>query len=183
MYSSVNPSFLLKPLAHRRVVQVLAIVIPIAVAILIGIRERVPLGDWTKQLPHLIGAINAATSLLLVAAVVAIKQKKVVLHQNLMTAAFSLGAVFLLTYILYHVSNENTPYCGEGNIRFVYFFLLISHIVLSIGVVYFVLMAMHYSVTRQFDRHKKVVKIAFPVWLYVSVTGVIVYLMIVPCYG
>lgn len=172
----------LKPLASRKAVNVLSILIPIAVALLIGIRQKLPLGDWTAQLPHVIGVVNATTALALTGALVAVKQKKFELHKNLMLTAFSLGALFLVLYILYHVSNENTPYGGEGVIRYVYFFFLISHIGLSIGVVYFVLMAMHYAITQQFKRHRKVVKIAFPVWLYVSVSGVIVYLMISPYY-
>lgn len=180
--SNLSSPLLLKPLGSRKAVHALAILIPVAVALLIGIRQKLPLGEWTMLLPHVIGVVNAATALFLVGALVAIKQKKVALHKNLMLGAFSLGAAFLVLYILYHISNENTPYGGEGMIRYVYFFFLISHIVLSIGVVYFVLMAMHYAITEQFERHKKVVKIAFPVWLYVSVSGVIVYLMISPYY-
>ena len=100
-----------------------------------------------------------------------------------MTSAFILGAVFLVTYILYHISNPSTPYGGEGIIRYIYYFFLITHIGLSIGVVRFVLLAMHHASNKEFNAHKKVVKIAFPVWLYVSITGVIVYLMISPYYN
>ncbi len=170
-------------LNSKKVVNVLSIAIPVAVALLIGIRQKLPLGEWTATLPHVIGLINTLTSVFLIAALVAVKQKKIDLHKNLMLAAFALGAVFLVTYIVYHISNPSTAYGGEGFVRYVYYFFLISHIVLSIGVVRFVLLAMHYSLNKDFVAHKKIVKIAFPVWLYVSVTGVVVYLMISPYYG
>lgn len=169
-------------LTNRKAINILSIAIPIAVALLIGIRQKIPLGEWTNVLPDIIGGLNATTSLLLVAAVVAIKQRQVELHRRLMTTAFILGGIFLITYITYHISNPSTAYGGEGAIRYVYYFLLISHIVLSIVVVRYVLLAMYYALTRQFDDHKRIVKLAFPVWLYVSVTGVVVYLMISPYY-
>ncbi|WKN44383.1 DUF420 domain-containing protein [Tunicatimonas pelagia] len=169
-------------LTNRRAINILSIVIPVAVALLIGIRQKVPLGEWTSALPHAIGIINAATSLLLIAAVVAIKQQKVELHRKLMTTAFALGAIFLVTYITYHISNPSTSYGGEGAIRYLYYFLLISHILLSIVVVRYVLLAMYYALNKQFGDHRRIVKLAFPIWLYVSITGVAVYLMISPYY-
>lgn len=176
-------ALILKPLTNKKIVNILAIAIPIAVALLIGIRQKVALGTWTSFLPHLIGVINGLTAVFLILALLAIKQKKVNLHKNLMFFAFSLGAIFLVTYILYHISNPSTAYEGVGFIRYVYYFLLISHILLSIGVVYFVLMALHYALTNQITKHKKIVKIAYPLWLYVSVSGVLVYLMISPYYS
>ncbi|MGB3780357.1 MAG: DUF420 domain-containing protein [Tunicatimonas sp.] len=169
-------------LTNRLAINVLSVVIPVAVALLIGIRQKLPLGDWTTALPHVIGALNGATALLMIAAIVAIKQKKVEWHRRLMTSAFILGAIFLVTYIVYHISNPSTSYGGEGAIRYLYYFLLISHVLLSIVVVRYVLLAMYYALSRQFADHKRIVKIAYPIWLYVSVTGVIVYLMISPYY-
>ncbi len=179
---SVNTQSYPALLTNRRVINILSIAIPVAVALLIGIRQKLPLGEWTSVLPHVIGGLNAVTSVLLVAAVVAIKQRKVELHRKLTTSAFVLGAVFLLTYITYHISNPSTSYGGEGAVRYVYYFLLISHILLSIVVVRYVLLAMYYALTQQFNDHKRIVKIAFPIWLYVSVSGVVVYLMISPYY-
>jgi putative membrane protein len=86
-------------------------------------------------------------------------------------------------YILYHISNPSTPFGGEGLIRPIYYTLLISHIGLSIGVVWFVLKAVYFALSNQIDEHKKIVKWTFPLWLYVSVSGVIVYLMISPYYS
>jgi putative membrane protein len=101
----------------------------------------------------------------------------------MMTISFTLGAIFLVSYVLYHLSNESTPFGGEGLIRPIYYFLLVSHITLSIGVVWFVLRAIYFAVSNQIELHKKVVKWALPIWLYVSITGVIVYLMIAPYYN
>ncbi len=122
--------------------------------------------------------INTLTTLVLIAGLIFIKQKKVHQHRVAMTAAFALGGLFLVCYIIYHVSNPANIFNGEGIARTIYFLLLISHIGLSLIVLPLVLRAMFYAVTKQFDRHKRVVKFAYPIWLYVSVTGVIVYLML-----
>ncbi len=178
MYNSVieNKSKYLK------IINILAIVIPIVVALLIGIRQKVDLGAWTKLLPHVIGLINSLTAILLIAGYYFIKQKNIQWHRWSMTFAFVLGAIFLVCYILYHISNESTPFGGEGIIRPIYYFLLISHIVLSIGVVWFVLRGFYFGYTNQLVAHRKAVKWALPIWLYVSISGIIVYLMISPYY-
>jgi len=167
---------------YERIINVLAIVIPVAVALLLGIRQKIELGAWTKVLPHVIGVINSVTALLLLLGFYFIKQRNIAAHRQVMTGAFVLGAVFLVCYILYHISNESTPYGGQGIIRPVYYFLLISHILLSIVVVWFVLRAVYFGYTNQIDQHRKAVKWALPIWLYVSISGVIVYLMISPYY-
>jgi putative membrane protein len=100
----------------------------------------------------------------------------------MMMLSFVQGALFLVLYILYHISNDSTPYGGEGLLRPIYYFFLLTHILLSVGVVWFVLKAVYFALSNQIAEHKKVVKWAFPLWLYVSVTGVIVYLMISPYY-
>ncbi|MCU0444256.1 MAG: DUF420 domain-containing protein [Microscillaceae bacterium] len=167
-----------------KLINALAVAIPIVVAILIGgIRQKIDLGTWTSYLPHLNGLINSLTSLALVLGLVAIKQKNIALHRLAMLVAFSLGAVFLVSYVIYHISNPSTVFGGQGWIRPVYYFLLISHILLSIGVVYFVLKALYFALSNQIAEHKKVVKWAYPIWLYVSVSGVIVYLLISPYYA
>jgi putative membrane protein len=168
---------------YERIINILAIVIPIAVAAILGIREKVELGEWTKVLPHVIGVINTLTAICLLAGFYYIKKGSVKGHRQMMTAAFLLGAVFLVCYVLYHISNKSTTFGGEGAaLRFTYYFLLISHIVLSIGVVWFVLRAVYFGYTNQLAAHRKAVKYAFPIWLYVSISGVVVYLMISPYY-
>lgn len=163
-------------------IKIFSIAIPVAVAVLLGLPYKLSLGDWVYELPHAIGVVNTLTSLALIGAFIAIKNQNVVLHRKLNSTAFILGALFLVLYVLYHASATSTPYGGEGIIRYLYYFLLISHIVLSIGVVPLVLLAFYYALNGMIDRHKKIVKYTFPIWLYVSVTGVTVYLMISPYY-
>lgn len=171
-----------KSSANDKLINSLSIAIPIAVAILIGIQTRIPLGDWTKVLPHVIGVLNSTTAISLIIGFIAIKNKHIELHRKSMGAAFAQGAVFLVLYILYHISNPSTPFGGQGIIRPIYYFLLISHILLSIGVVRLVLLAIYHALTGEIERHKKIVKWAFPIWLYVSISGVLVYLLISPYY-
>ncbi|MFN8346480.1 MAG: DUF420 domain-containing protein [Spirosomataceae bacterium] len=169
---------------YNRLINVIAVAIPVVVAVLLNPRiPKVELGEWTKILPHLNGLINSLTTVSLLIGFYFIKQKNIAAHRLMMTISFSLGSVFLVSYVLYHLSNESTPFGGEGIIRPIYYFLLISHIVLSIGVVWFVLKAIYYAFSNQIGLHKKAVKWAFPIWLYVSITGVIVYLMIAPYYN
>ena len=171
-----------KEKSYQKLVNALSIAVPLAVAVLIGIRQKIDLGVWTKMLPHLIGIINSMTALFLLAGLVFIRQKNIRLHRASMLAAFTLGAIFLVSYVLYHISNPSTSYGGAGFLRYVYYFLLVSHIGLSVVVVRFVLLALYYALSNQIARHKKTVRWAYPIWLYVSVTGVIVYLMISPYY-
>lgn len=168
---------------YNRIINIIAVAIPVVVAILLNPRiPKVDLGEWTQMLPHLNGMINSLTTLALLAGFYFIKQNNIVMHRRAMTIAFGLGAIFLVSYVLYHLSNDSTPFGGEGIIRPIYYFLLISHIILSIGVVWFVLRAIYFALSNQIDLHRKVVKWAFPIWLYVSITGVVVYLMIRPYY-
>ena len=169
---------------HRanRVITILSVVIPVAVAILLGVRQKVNLGFWTTYLPHVNGIINSITSVLLITGFYFIRQKNVVAHKRTMLAAFTFGSLFLVSYVLYHLTNESTPFGGQGWIRPIYYFLLVSHIVLSVVVVWFVLRAVYFALSGQIARHKQIVKYAFPIWLYVSITGVVVYLLIKPYY-
>jgi putative membrane protein len=168
---------------NEKLLNILSIAIPVAVALLIGIRTKIDLGAWTKVLPHIIGLLNTTTSLTLIAGYVFIKSKNIKGHRQMMGLSFLQGSLFLVLYILYHVSNPSTPYGGEGIMRPIYYFLLVSHIVLSIGVVWFVLRAVYFALSGQIIEHKKIVKWTFPLWLYVSVTGIVVYLMISPYYN
>jgi len=163
---------------------VLSVVIPIAVAILLFKPSSLLEfnGNWVYMLPHINGIINTVTSVFLILGVVFIKKGNKTVHEMCMTVAFSLGSIFLISYIIYHASVEATSFGGEGAIRYIYFTLLLTHILLAIIVVPFVLLAVYYAWSGNFEKHKKIVKYTFPIWLYVSVTGVIVYLMISPYY-
>lgn len=167
----------------EKTINVLALIIPVVVAILLGVRQKLDLGSWTTLLPHLSGIINSLTTLTLLLGLYFIRQRNIAAHRTMMLTSFALGSLFLVSYVLYHISNESTPFGGTGTIRLVYYFLLISHILLSISVVYFVLKALYYALTNQIARHRSVVRWAYPIWLYVSSTGVIVYLMIRPYYN
>ena len=163
-------------------IRLLSIAIPLVVALLLGIREKPDLGAWVYNLPHVIGGLNSLTALCLILALVAIKRKNISLHQTMNTIALALGAVFLVCYVLYHASVDSTPYGGEGLLKTVYYVLLISHILLSVSVVPLVLYAFYHAWNGDFGKHRKVVKYTFPIWLYVSVSGVAVYLLISPYY-
>jgi putative membrane protein len=159
-------------------INTVSIVVPLVVAILLGLPTKLDLGDWTRSLPHVIGTINSLTTVALVLALIFIKLKKISWHQLMMTSAFSLGGLFLICYVVYHLTNPSNKFNGEGFVRYVYFFTLLTHIGFSLVVLPLVLRAMFYAATRQFAAHKKIVRFAYPIWLYVSVTGVMVYLFV-----
>ncbi|GAA4447308.1 DUF420 domain-containing protein [Ravibacter arvi] len=173
-----------KQAVYNRWINILAVVIPLVVALLLGIRQKIDLGEWTKALPHLNGGINSLTAVLLLVGRWYIKKGNIAVHRRVMTGAFLLGSAFLVSYVLYHVSNDSTSF-GSVNpfVRGIYYFLLISHIALSVVVVWFVLRAVYFAFSGQIEAHRRVVKYAYPIWLYVSITGVVVYLMISPYYS
>ncbi len=157
----------------------ISILIPVIVASLFRIKLDVELPVF---LPPIYASINAITSVILILAIWAIKNKKQKLHQNLMQTAIGLSVVFLVLYILHHATHGDTKFGGQGTIRYVYFFILISHIILSIIVIPFVLITFVRARKSEFTKHKKIAKIAFPLWLYVAISGVLVFLLINPYY-
>jgi putative membrane protein len=158
-------------------INTISIVVPILVVLLLGL-PKIDLGEWTRSLPHVIGTINTLTTLTLILGLVFIKLRKINLHQSMMTASFGLGGLFLICYVFYHLTNPANKFNGEGVFRYIYFFTLITHIGFSLVVLPLVLRAMFYASTKQFAAHKKIVRFAYPIWLYVSVTGVMVYLFV-----
>ena len=166
--------------SYNRLIIVLSVIIPVAVAALF--RVKVPGYDLTF-LPPIYATINGITAVLLVLAVVAIKNGNRILHERLMKTCLGLSASFLVMYVAYHVTSDSAAFGGQGWIRPVYFFILVSHILLSVAVVPLVLFTFSRALDGNFDRHKRLAKFTFPIWLYVAVTGVIVYLMISPYYS
>ena len=158
----------------------LSIVIPIAVAVLFFV--KIPNAQPLPVLPPIYATINGITAVLLVIAVIAIKNGKIKLHENLMKAAIGCSLLFLVMYIAYHMTTPSTKFGGEGGIKYVYYFILLTHILLSIAIIPLVLITYVRALAERFDKHKKIAKITFPLWLYVAVTGVVVYLMISPYY-
>ena len=175
--STLNPA---QEKRYKQVIITLSVVIPLAVALLFRVKVD---GIDLTFLPAVYATINGVTAVLLIAALWAVKNGRQKLHQQLMTSCIIFSAMFLVMYVLYHMTSESTPFGGEGTIRYVYYFILITHIVLSVAVVPLVLFTYLRALLGQFDRHKKIARITFPVWLYVAVTGVVVYLMISPYYG
>jgi putative membrane protein len=164
---------------------IVSVVIPLAVVLLFSIRLK-DFGinvEPLSFLPPIYAAINGITALLLILGVAAIKKGNRSVHNKLMTSAIACSVVFLLMYVAYHMTAESTSFGGEGIIKYVYFFLLITHIVLSVTIIPLVLFTYVRALSGQFESHKKLAKITFPLWLYVAVTGVIVYLMIAPYYA
>ena len=167
-------------LKYKKLIVAISILIPVVVAILFRIRlENV---DELLFLPPIYATINGFTAIVLLFALWAIKNKKMNLHQNLMKIAILLSVVFLVMYVAYHLTSDPTPFGGEGSVEILYFFILISHIILSIALIPLVLISYVRAFQQEFPEHKKISKITFPIWLYVTVTGVIVYLMISPYY-
>tara|TARA_B100001540_G_C15755734_1_gene619293 strand:- start:342 stop:854 length:513 start_codon:yes stop_codon:yes gene_type:complete len=160
-------------------IKLISVAIPVVVAILFRVRI-----DYTLPvfLPPIYATINAITAILLVLALIAIKSKKITLHERLMKICIALSLVFLLMYIAYHMTSDPTPFGKEGLIKTVYFFILISHILLSIALIPLVLISYVRAIQKEFSNHRKIAKITFPIWLYVAVTGVIIYIMISPFY-
>jgi len=167
-------------LKYKKLIIALSVVIPVAVAILFGVKVE---GYDLTFLPPIYASVNGVTAILLILAVLAIKNGRRQLHERLMKTCLMLSAGFLIMYVAYHMTSESTSFGGEGNIRYVYFFILITHIILSIAIIPMVLFTYVRALSEQFDKHKKLARITFPIWLYVAVTGVIVYLMISPYYS
>ena len=161
-------------------ITVLSIAIPVVVAILFG--YKIPNAEPLTFLPPIYASINGLTAILLCAAVWAIKRQNRQLHQRSMTTCIAPSALFLVMYVAYHMTSESTPFGGEGTIRYIYFFILLSHIALSIIIIPLVLVTYSKTYLKDFESHKVWARYTFPIWLYVAVTGVVVYLMISPYY-
>lgn len=165
---------------YNKLIVVLSIAIPLAVAVLFGV--RIPNVEPLSFLPPIYASINGLTAVLLIVAFWAIKNKKVQLHERLMKVCLGFSTLFLIMYVAYHMTSNPTTFGGEGIIKPVYYFILISHILLSIAIIPLVLISFVRALNQRFDRHRKIARITLPIWLYVAITGVVVYLMISPYY-
>lgn len=165
---------------NKKLTIAISIVLPLVVALLFKV--RIPNVEPLHFLPPIYAFINAITALTLIFAVFAIKKGNRQLHETLMKTSLLLSVLFLLLYIAYHSTSDPTNYGGEGIAKTIYFIILISHIVLSIVIIPLVLITFNRALSEEFDKHKKIAKITFPLWLYVAITGVVVYIMISPYY-
>jgi putative membrane protein len=176
---------------------ILSILIPVVVAILLFMPQTGKLGDLDVSfLPHLNAILNSATAVALLTGYYFVKRKQIAYHRTAMVTAFALSSLFLVAYVVYHFQApstkfgdinhnqivEDTEKAAVGFIRYIYYVLLLTHIVLAAVVVFFALMSLYLGFTKQYDRHRKISRWTFPIWTYVAITGVIVYLMISPYY-
>ncbi len=162
----------------KTLIYVASAAIPLVVALLFKVEIE---GVDLTFLPPIYAGINGLTALLLVGALVAIKRKNMNLHKSLIRVALFLSLLFLASYVAYHMTSESTPYGGDFKILYV--FILVSHILLSVAVVPLVLFTYLFAWQGDYARHKKWTKFTWPIWFYVAVSGVVVYLMISPFYG
>ncbi len=168
---------------YKIVLGALGAIVPLLVAALYFFPEtfRIP-GAQVKSLPAVNAGLNSLTAVALLTGFYFIKQKNVLAHRAAMSTAFALGALFLLSYVAYHSQVASTHFGGAGAVRYAYFFLLLTHISLAVVTVGLVLFTLYFALTGQYTKHRAIARWTFPVWLYVSVTGVVVYFMIAPYY-
>jgi putative membrane protein len=159
---------------------ILSIVIPIAVAALFSV--KIPGVERLGFLPPIYATINGITAILLITAVYQIRKGNRKLHERLMKTAIGCSVLFLILYMAYHMTSDSTMYGGEGILKYIYYFILLTHILLSVIVIPFVLITYVRAISGQFYKHRKIARITYPLWLYVAVSGVIVYIMISPYY-
>lgn len=168
----------------RLLVNVISVALPLIVGAMFQFKFKDFVWPFDVYVLPLINAIlNGTTALLLIGALIAVKGKNIDLHKRLIYAGMGFSLLFLVVYIMYHTTAGHTSFGGTGTIRSVYFFLLITHIILAAIQAPFVLYAFLYGYTGQIEKHQKIVKFSYPIWLYVSITGVICYLMISPYYA
>lgn len=164
-------------------IMAVSVLVPVLVLLLMYLPERYNfLGTEVGNFPLFHAVLNFTTALLLIVGYYFIKIGEVVWHRNFMIAAFLLSSIFLVSYVISKISNEPVPYGGEGLLRPIYFFILITHIVLSAIIVPLVLFTMYRGLTGEVEKHRKISRYTFPVWLYVAVTGVLVYVFMAPYY-
>ena len=163
----------------------LSIIIPIVVALLMIFPAVFHIESENydfSSLPFFHAILNGSTAILLVSGFILIKNKRTNLHKLAMLSAFVLSAVFLVSYVISKLTNEPVPFGGEGLIRYIYFFILISHILFSIPVLPLALFSIYRGITGEVEKHKNIVKWTFPIWMYVAITGVLVYVFMSPYY-
>lgn len=169
---------------YMKLITAVSIIIPAVVAILIFKPEPFKMGNIDVTiLPLFHALINGTVSILLIVGLLLIKRKNITLHRIVMITALILSVVFLVSYVIYHSNVQPTPFGGDGFIRIFYYFILISHILLAVAVIPLALISLFRGLSMDVERHKKIVRWAWPVWFYVSITGVLVYILISPYYS
>jgi len=182
--------------AINRIILSISIAIPVVVTVLFYV-PAVKLNFDTSILPGFHALLNSGVAIFLLAGFIAIRNRNRNVHRVCMLSAFSLSALFLVSYVLYHLSADSTLFgdadhngvvsdaekIAAGTMRYVYYFVLLTHILLAAAVMPFILITLSRALTARFDKHRRIARITWPIWLYVAVTGVIVYFMIAPYYA
>lgn len=164
-------------------IAVLSVAIPLVVAILFFMPKSESDKVDVSFLPAFHAILNSCTAVALVIGYYNIKRNHVKAHRASMLFAFGLSAIFLVSYVTYHFLGERTIYGGDGLLKYIYYFILLTHIVLAIVIVPLVLLSVYFGITNQLARHRRISRWTFPIWLYVAITGVLVYLLISPYYS
>jgi len=154
----------------------------ILLVIVMRMPEKMDFGMDFGWLPPFYSTLNALVAVCLVLALYFIKQRNVARHKTFILISIGLSVLFLFCYVVYHFTTPETKYCGVGNIRYVYFFFLITHIILAGAILPFILITFNRGILMEIAKHKAFAKWVFPLWLYVAITGPVVYLMLKPCY-
>lgn len=165
------------------VIAILSVAIPVLVALLFFMPKSGDANVDVSYLPGFHAFINSITAITLVVGYVNVKRGNTKVHRRAMLFAFGLSAVFLVSYVTYHFLGQRTVYGGDGLLKYIYYFILLTHIVLAIVIVPLVLLSVYFGITNQLKRHRRISRWTFPIWLYVAVTGVLVYLLISPYYA
>jgi uncharacterized membrane protein YozB (DUF420 family) len=134
------------------------------------------------QLPTLNASLNALSGILLLTGYTMIRQRRIAAHRACMIAAFLTSTLFLISYVIYHLNVGSRPFTGEGPVRLVYFAILITHVLLAAAILPLALVTLRHGLAAQYFRHKRIARWTFPIWVYVSVTGVVIYLMLYQLY-
>ncbi|MEY4738978.1 MAG: hypothetical protein RIS13_1374 [Bacteroidota bacterium] len=159
-----------------------SIIVFVAVVFLSKIKLELELPFNVHLFAQINAAINTAVSFLLLVGLLAVKRGRYALHKKVMMTSMVLSFLFLVSYICHHLLSDSTVFGGEGTIRYVYYFILITHIILAAIILPFILFTSYRALVAEWTAHKKLARITWPIWFYVSVTGVIVYLLISPYY-
>jgi len=182
MVNLLQPVFEKNDKKASSLIWIFSVVIFLAVATMGAVHLKVDLGFDVHIFAKINAVINTAVTLLLAAALLAVKQRKLILHKRLMLTAMVLSVLFLLSYVCHHLFAGDTKYGGGGAIRYLYFFILITHVFLAAIIMPFVLFTAYRALIGEFPKHVKLARITWPIWFYVSITGVLVYLFISPYY-
>jgi len=164
------------------IIIILSVVVFVAVAFLARVKLEADLGFDVHIFATINAGINFTVSVLLLMGLISVKMKQFILHKRIMLTAMVFSALFLVSYIAHHLLTDSTSFGGEGTIKYIYYFILITHIILAAIILPFILYTVYRGLTAEFARHKKIARLTWPIWFYVSVTGVLVYLMISPYY-